>query len=96
MPRCNAPNVKVSWQVTGVRQDAYARANPLVVEQEKDARTRGYYIHPELFGEPAERQIEWARHPQAMRHLQALQARQQPANTTVRVVTAQPKAAPAK
>src|SRR5208337_3603663 len=52
--RTSAPNVKVSWQVTGVRQDAYAKANPLVVEQEKDARLRGFYIHPELYGAPEE------------------------------------------
>jgi hypothetical protein len=33
-----------------VRQDAYAKANPLVVEPEKDARLRGYFIHPEFYG----------------------------------------------
>src|SRR5581483_4488123 len=27
------PFVKVSWQVTGVRKDAYAKAHPLPVEQ---------------------------------------------------------------
>ena len=27
-----APGVEVSWQVTGVRRDPYARAHPLVVE----------------------------------------------------------------
>lgn len=42
--------VKVSWQVTGVRQDAYAKAHPLVVEQDKPVAERGYYLHPELFG----------------------------------------------
>jgi trimeric autotransporter adhesin len=74
--RTSAPNVKVSWQVTGVRQDAYAKANPLVVEQEKDARLRGFYIHPELYGAPAEKQIEWARHPRMMKRIQETQARQ--------------------
>jgi len=74
--RTSAPNVEVSWQVTGVRQDAYAKAHPLVVEQEKDARLRGFYIHPELYGAPAEKQIEWARHPQMMKKIQAMQARQ--------------------
>jgi hypothetical protein len=66
----------VSWQVTGVRQDAYAKANPLVVEQEKDARLRGFYIHPELYGAPAEKQIEWARHPQTMKRMKEMQAKQ--------------------
>jgi trimeric autotransporter adhesin len=74
--RTNASNVKVSWQVAGVRQDAYAKAHPLVVEQEKDARLRGFYIHPDLFGAPPERQIEWARHPQMMKRIQETQARQ--------------------
>jgi len=74
--RTNAPNVKVSWQVTGVRQDAYAKAHPLVVEQQKDARLRGFYIHPDLFGAPPEKQIEWARHPQTMKQIKETQARQ--------------------
>jgi hypothetical protein len=74
--RTSAPNVEVSWQVTGVRQDAYAKAKPLVVEQEKDARLRGFYIHPELYGAPPEKQIEWARHPQTMKKMQEMRARQ--------------------
>ncbi len=74
--RTSAPNVEVSWQVTGVRQDAYAKAHPLVVEQEKEARLRGFYIHPELYGAPPEKQIEWARHPQFMKKIQETRARQ--------------------
>lgn len=35
------PGMKVSWQVTGNRQDAYAKAHPLVVEQPKPAELRG-------------------------------------------------------
>jgi hypothetical protein len=65
--RTSAPNVKVSWQVAGVRQDAFAKSHPLVVEQEKEVRLKGFYIHPELYGAPDEKQIEWARHPQIMR-----------------------------
>jgi hypothetical protein len=74
--RTSAPNVKVSWQVTGVRQDAYAKAHPLVVEQAKDDRLRGFYIHPELYGAPPEKQIEWARHPQMMKRMQEMRAKQ--------------------
>jgi trimeric autotransporter adhesin len=58
---------KVSWQVTAVRHDAYAKAYPLIVEQEKSGRERGYYIHPELYGAPKQRGIAWARHPDTMR-----------------------------
>jgi len=46
-------------------QDAYAKANPLIVEQEKPANEKGLYIHPELYGQPAEKQTEWRRRPQA-------------------------------
>jgi hypothetical protein len=31
----------VSWQVTGIRQDAYAEAHPIVVETPKSATDRG-------------------------------------------------------
>jgi len=68
--RTSAANVKVSWQVTAVRHDAFAKAHPLVVEQEKEAKLRGFYIHPELYGAPAEKQIEWARNPHVMKTLQ--------------------------
>jgi hypothetical protein len=58
---------KVSWQVTAVRHDAYAKAYPLIVEQEKSARERGYYVHPELYGAAKERGIARERYPEAMR-----------------------------
>jgi trimeric autotransporter adhesin len=67
----NATFVKVSWQVTGVRQDPYAKAHPLVVEQQKPVNERGFYIHPELYGQPEEKQTEWGRNPQMMRRLKA-------------------------
>jgi len=65
----NASNVKVSWQITGVRQDGYAKAHPLTVEQVKPERERGYYQNPELFGQLAEKQTEWGRNPQRMQRL---------------------------
>lgn len=68
--RTSASGVKVSWQVTGVRQDAFAKAHPLTAEQDKGARLRGFYIHPELYGAPPEKQIEWARHPRIMKRMQ--------------------------
>ncbi len=67
----SATFTKVSWQVTGVRQDAYAKAHPLIVEREKPASERGFYTHPELYGQPAARQTQYARHPEAMRHAAA-------------------------
>jgi len=46
--RTNRPHVKVSWQVTGIRHDAYANAHRIQVEEDKGAK-RGTYLHPELF-----------------------------------------------
>ena len=61
------PGAKISWQVTGVRQDAWANAHRIPVEQVKTERERGFYLHPELFGAPAEKSIAWARHPETMK-----------------------------
>jgi hypothetical protein len=47
--RTSKPGVKVSWQVTGIRHDAYADAHRITAEQEKPPRERGHYLHPELF-----------------------------------------------
>lgn len=45
-----APGQRVAWQVTGNRQDEWAKANPLVVEREKPKEEKGKYRNPELFG----------------------------------------------
>jgi len=60
--------MKVSWQVTGTRQDAWANAHRIPVEETKPGNERGFYLHPELYGAPPERSIEWAAHPELMRH----------------------------
>jgi hypothetical protein len=43
------PGGHISWQVTGVRHDAYANAHRIPVEEEKSETDRGHYLHPELF-----------------------------------------------
>lgn len=40
---------RVSWQITGIRHDAYANAHRVQVEVEKSTGERGTYLHPELF-----------------------------------------------
>jgi hypothetical protein len=47
--RTDRPNVKVSWQVTGVRKDPYAEAHRIPDEEEKPDTERGRYLHPELY-----------------------------------------------
>ena len=51
----NAPHVEVSWLLTAKRNDAFAKAHPMVVEPAKAASRRGHYDHPELYGQPQEK-----------------------------------------
>ena len=46
------PNMKVSWQITAVRDDAYARENRIQVVTEKPADKQNTYRHPEAHGAP--------------------------------------------
>lgn len=57
----SVPNVKVSWQVTGVRQDAYANAHRVEVEVAKQGDEKGLYIHPVENGEPVTSGIDYQR-----------------------------------
>jgi hypothetical protein len=57
------PLAKVSWQVTGIRHDAYMTAHPMQVEEDKGA-LRGTYLAPELFGQPEEKTVGWVELPQ--------------------------------
>jgi len=73
--------MKISWQVTGIRKDAWANAHRIPAEVEKSERERGYYLHPELYGAPEEKSMEWARHPEMMRRMKARQASQRQQST---------------
>src|SRR5262249_55483222 len=50
--KTNAPNVKVSWQVTGICHDAFANKHRIPVEEEKPLNERGVYLHPDAFSQP--------------------------------------------
>jgi hypothetical protein len=54
--------MKVSWQVTGIRQDAWANAHRIPVEEAKPADERGKYLHPELFGAPESQAVGWGKY----------------------------------
>jgi hypothetical protein len=56
------PGMEICWQVTGIRQDPYAIAHRIQVEEEKSSEERGHYLHPELFGEPEENHIDRVYH----------------------------------
>jgi hypothetical protein len=72
--KTDKPNVEVSWQVTGVRHDAWAEAHRIPVEQLKAGQERGRYLHPELFGASPSKSITALRHPSAT----ATRAKSQP------------------
>src|SRR5262249_25861327 len=58
------PNGRVSWQVTGVRQDRWANAHRISVEEDKPDGERGFYLHPDAFGQTDDMRIPMSRaHP---------------------------------
>lgn len=65
--KSSIPNVKVSWQVTGIRKDAYAEANRVVVEVDKKGEEIGTYIHPELFGKDKTKGVNYQHEKAAMK-----------------------------
>jgi hypothetical protein len=44
------PGGEVSWQITGIRQDAWANAHRIPTEEIKTGPERGQFLHPELYG----------------------------------------------
>jgi len=45
------PGGRVSWQVTGIRHDAYANAHRIPVTEDKPAAEQGSYLHPDVYGQ---------------------------------------------
>jgi len=48
------PEQEFDWVVYAVRNDAYVRKHPMIVEEEKskaNGNEKGKYIHPEVFEE---------------------------------------------
>jgi hypothetical protein len=61
------PGLKVCWQVTGTRQDPWANANRIEVEEDKAEGERGYYLHPDLYDQPEEQGVGFAALPEEVR-----------------------------
>jgi hypothetical protein len=62
-----SPTMKVYWQVTGIRQDAWARAHRLIVEQDKPVDEQDRYLHPQENDNVPERSVGDARYPDILR-----------------------------
>lgn len=58
----NLPNVEVSWQVTGVRNDKFAQANRVQVEVEKPEDEKGLYLHSEAWGQSKDKDMNYIIH----------------------------------
>jgi hypothetical protein len=55
--RTDQPSIEVSWQVTGIRNDAHAKADPFVAERPKKDEEIGSRFYPEDFNLPQDRGI---------------------------------------
>jgi hypothetical protein len=82
--KTDKPNVEISWQVTGIRQDAWANAHRTIVEAEKPEREKGFYLHPELYGATEEQGISWARNPSLMKQLKERRLHPRHGNSTAK------------
>ncbi|MBE0646043.1 MAG: hypothetical protein IH600_18315 [Bacteroidetes bacterium] len=71
------PGLEVSWLLLGVRNDAWARKNRVVPEQEKAPADRGHYLHPDAFGQPETRAIGYEERQRSLETDRALQAQRQ-------------------
>ncbi|MEO0255045.1 MAG: hypothetical protein ABIN20_06460 [candidate division WOR-3 bacterium] len=56
------PGMEVCWQVTGIRKDPFAEKYRIPVEEWKREKDIGYYLHPEAYGLPKERGIDYKNH----------------------------------
>jgi hypothetical protein len=96
--RTDKPNVKVCWQVTGTRQDAYANAHRIQVEVEKAPADRGHYLYPELVGAPQTERIGYMAVPpgseQIVHHRPTLPRRSNAAPSQPRTLLSLPVPAP--
>ena len=57
--KTDQPNVEVSWQVTGIRNDSYAQENRIVPEVEKEAKMKGKLLYNPERKEPLYMTPHW-------------------------------------
>ena len=50
-----SPGMKVSWQLTALRNDPYMQNTDVKVEYDKPDNEKGTYLHPELYNMPKEK-----------------------------------------
>jgi hypothetical protein len=77
------PGGRVSWQITGIRQDPWANANRIPVEEVKRPEERGTFIFPELYGMPQSTALSALKGAPAAPAPQRVNPAQDPAHTPV-------------
>jgi hypothetical protein len=73
--KTSAPGVKVSWQVTGIRQDAYANRHRIPLEEAKPESERGTYLHPDSFNQPEKRNVCYVQQPEIRQRIKEARAK---------------------
>ena len=53
------PGGKVSWRIEATRNDLWVRSRGASVEVEKQGLEKGTYQHPDLYGQPAEKGLNY-------------------------------------
>jgi hypothetical protein len=66
-----APGAKVCWRVEAVRNDRYVQQRGAPVEVEKQDLERGTYQHPDLYGQPPEKGMNYDAAPAMQDELNA-------------------------
>ncbi len=61
------PGARVSWQLTGVRKDPWANAHPIQARAAKSETGRGFYIVPELYGQPKTKSADPVQRKEALK-----------------------------
>lgn len=61
------PRLKISWQVTGIRQDPWTEQNRIQVEVEKIGEEKGHYLHYKEYNQPIEKSIEAVKNPKILK-----------------------------
>ncbi len=57
--KTNLPNIEVSWQVTGIRKDKFAKAHRIMPEVNKEQKNIDKYLHPSEYGLPTNKGIDY-------------------------------------
>lgn len=55
--------MKVSWQVTGIRKDPWAKKHSLPTEEEKHSGDQELYLHPDPYDQPRTTQLKSVHFP---------------------------------